>query len=457
MSTPVVTSINPATGEELQSFTPLASGHLDAAIERADDRFQTWRLTSFTERARLMHKAADILENRKDAYARTMVLEMGKPLREAVAEVEKCALVCRHYAEHAEAYLADEPIKTEAKRSYVRHLPVGPVLAVMPWNFPFWQVFRFAAPTLMAGNVGLLKHASNVWGSALNIEAVFREAGFPDGCFQTLLIGSKAVEGVIRDPRVKAVTLTGSGPAGRSVASVAGEELKPSLLELGGSDAFIVMPSADLDTAVDTAVTSRTRNNGQSCIAAKRFFIHADIYDAFTEAFVAKIEALRVGDPLLEETDIGPLATEAIRDELADQVAATLKAGATRISTPAKVDDTGWWFAPQVLAEAPDGSPGAEQEMFGPVANIWRVHSLSEAITRANRSDYGLGSAIFTQDENEIAQAVRDLEAGSTFVNALVASDPRLPFGGVKQSGYGRELAADGIRAFVNRKTVLVA
>ena len=457
MSTPVVTSINPATGKELQSFTPLASGNLDAAIERADDRFQTWRLTSFTERSRLMHKAADILDNRKDAYARTMVLEMGKPLREAVAEVEKCALVCRHYAEHAEAYLADEPIKTEAKRAYVRHLPIGPVLAVMPWNFPFWQVFRFAAPTLMAGNVGLLKHASNVWGSAMNIEAVFREAGFPDGCFQTLLIGSKAVEGVIRDPRVKAVTLTGSGPAGRALASVAGEELKPSLLELGGSDAFIVMPSADLDTAVDTAVTSRTRNNGQSCIAAKRFFIHAEVYDAFTKAFVAKIEALRVGDPLLEETDIGPLATEAIRDELADQVAATLKGGAKRISTPAKVDDTGWWFAPQVLAEAPDGTPGADEEMFGPVANVWRVDSLSEAIARANRSDYGLGSAIFTQDEDEIAQAVRDLEAGSTFVNALVASDPRLPFGGVKQSGYGRELAADGIRAFVNRKTVSIS
>ena len=457
MSTPVVTSINPATGEVLQSFTPLAGANLDAAIERADDGFQTWRLKSFTERSRLMHKAADILENRKDAYARTMVLEMGKPLREAVAEVEKCALVCRHYAEHAEAYLADEPIKTEAKRAYVRHLPVGPVLAVMPWNFPFWQVFRFAAPTLMAGNVCLLKHASNVWGSAMNIEEVFREAGFPDGCFQTLLIGSKAVEGVIRDPRVKAVTLTGSGPAGRAVASVAGEELKPSLLELGGSDAFIVMPSADLDKAVDTAVKSRTRNNGQSCIAAKRFFVHADIHDAFTKAFVAKIEALRVGDPLLEETDIGPLATEAIRDELADQVEATLKGGAKRISTPAKVDDKGWWFAPQVLAEAPDGTPGADAEMFGPVANVWRVKSLSEAISRANRSDYGLGSAIFTQDEDEIEQGVRDLETGSTFVNALVASDPRLPFGGVKQSGYGRELAADGIKAFVNRKTVSVA
>jgi succinate-semialdehyde dehydrogenase/glutarate-semialdehyde dehydrogenase len=457
MSKPVVTSINPATGEILQTFTSLSGSDVEAAIDRADSRFRSWRLTSFAERARLMHKAADMLEANKAAFARTMTLEMGKPLSEAVAEVEKCERVCRHYGDHAEAYLKDEVIKTEAKKAYVRNLPAGPVLAVMPWNFPFWQVFRFAAPTLMAGNVGLLKHASNVWGSALNIEKVFREAGFPEGCFQTLLIGSKGVERVIRDPRVKAVTLTGSGPAGRSVAGIAGEELKPSLLELGGSDAFIVMPSADLDKAVDAAVTSRTRNNGQSCIAAKRFFVHTDVYDTFAKAFVARIEALRVGDPLLEDTDIGPLATEAIRDELADQVEATLKGGAKRISTPTKVADSGWWFAPQVLAEAPDGTPGAEQEMFGPVANLWRVTSLDEAIKRANRSDFGLGSAIFTQDEAEIAQAVRDLEAGSTFVNALVASDPRLPFGGVKQSGYGRELAADGIKAFMNRKTVSIS
>jgi len=457
MSKPVVTSINPTTGDVLQTFTPLGSANLDAAIERADDRFQTWRLSSFNERARLMHKAADILDARKDAFARTMTMEMGKPLREAVAEVEKCALVCRHYADHAEAYLKDEPIKTEAKRSYVRNLPMGPVLAVMPWNFPFWQVFRFAAPTLMAGNVGLLKHASNVWGSALNIEKVFREAGFPEGCFQTLLIGSKAVEGVIRDSRVKAVTLTGSGPAGRSVASIAGEELKPSLLELGGSDAFIVMPSADLDKAVETAVKSRTRNNGQSCIAAKRFFVHAEIYDAFTRSFVKQVEALRVGDPLLDTTDIGPLATKAIRDELVEQVEATLKGGAQLISKPADVDTKGWWFAPQVLSEAPRGTPGSDAEMFGPAANLWRIDSLPEAILKANHSDFGLGSAIFTQDESEIEEAVRDLQAGSTFVNALVASDPRLPFGGVKQSGYGRELAADGIKAFVNRKTVSIS
>tara|TARA_R110001606_G_scaffold16014_1_gene64892 strand:+ start:1096 stop:2469 length:1374 start_codon:yes stop_codon:yes gene_type:complete len=457
MSKPVVTSINPATGDVLQTFTPHGSANVDAAIERADDRFQTWRLSSFTERSRLMHKAADILDARKDAFARTMTMEMGKPLREAVAEVEKCALVCRHYADHAEAYLKDETIQTEAKRSYVRNLPIGPVLAVMPWNYPFWQVFRFAAPTLMAGNVGLLKHASNVWGSALNIEKVFREAGFPEGCFQTLLIGSKAIEGVIRDSRVKAVTLTGSGPAGRSVASIAGEELKPSLLELGGSDAFIVMPSADIAKAVDTAVKSRNKNNGQSCIAAKRFFVHADIYDTFTRDFVKQVEALRVGDPMLDTTDIGPLATKSIRDDLVSQVEATLKGGAQLISKPADVDDKGWWFAPQVLSEAPRGTPGSDEEMFGPAANLWRVDSLPEAILKANHSAYGLGSAIFTQDEAEIEEAVRDLQAGSTFVNALVASDPRLPFGGVKQSGYGRELAADGIKAFVNRKTVSVS
>lgn len=457
MSKPVIASINPATGEVLQTFTPLDNADLDAAIERADDAFAIWRLTGFTERSRLMHKAGDILDARKDAFARTMTMEMGKPLREAAAEVEKCALVCRHYADHGEDYLRDEVIATQANQSFVRNLPVGPVLAVMPWNFPFWQVFRFAAPTLMAGNVGLLKHASNVWGSALNIEKVFHEAGFPEGCFQTLLIGSEAVEGVIRDPRVKAVTLTGSGPAGRSVAMIAGEELKPSLLELGGSDAFIVMASADLDKAVDTAVKSRTRNNGQSCIAAKRFLIHTDVHDVFTQAFVARIEALRVGDPLLDESDIGPLATEAIRDELAGQVEATLKGGAKRISRLTKLDEKGWWFAPQVLAEPPDGTPGAAQEMFGPVASLWRVDSLDEAIRRANHCQFGLGSAIFTQDAAQIAQAVRDIEAGSTFVNALVASDPRLPFGGVKQSGYGRELAADGIRAFVNRKTVSIS
>jgi succinate-semialdehyde dehydrogenase/glutarate-semialdehyde dehydrogenase len=457
MSAQAVTSINPATGEVLSSFSPLSPAATDAAIEKADARFDSWRHTSMTERSRLMHAAADVLDQHKSEYARTMTLEMGKPLAQAVAEVEKCALVCRHYADHAPQYLADQVILTEASQSYVRHLPLGPVLAVMPWNYPFWQVFRFAAPSLMAGNVGLLKHASNVWGSAMNIEAVFRQAGFPDGCFQTLLIGSGAVEGVIRDSRVKAVTLTGSGPAGKSVASIAGDEIKPSLLELGGSDAFIVMPSADMDKAVKTAVAARTKNNGQSCIAAKRFFVHADVYDAFTQQFADQVAALRVGDPLLDTTDIGPLATRAIRDELQAQVDATLKGGAKRLGRLADLPEKGWWFAPQVLADAPAGTPGADEEMFGPVAGLWKVTSLPEAIEKANDSVYGLGSTIFTDVESEMTLAIDSLEAGSTFVNSMVSSDPRLPFGGIKQSGFGRELAADGIRAFVNRKTVSIA
>ena len=451
-----VASINPASGETIETFTPNGKAAIDAALARAEARFASWRLTSFSVRAALMHKAADVLDARRDIYARDMVREMGKPLAQAEAEISKCALVCRHYADHAEGYLRDETIKTEAKSAYVRHLPMGPVLAVMPWNFPFWQVMRFAAPTLMAGNVGLLKHASNVWRSALHIEDVFHEAGFPEGCFQTLLIGSGAVRGVIEDRRVRAVTLTGSGPAGRSVAAAAGDALKPSLLELGGADAFIVMPSADLPKAVETAVQARVRNNGQSCIAAKRFLVHADVYEDFTSRFVAAFEALKIGDPMDRSTDIGPLATSKIRDELTAQVEASVQAGARRLTKLPNLPDKGWWFAPQILEEPPAGSPAAEEETFGPAASLWRVPDLGAAITAANDSPYGLGSAVFTKDPADIDQAVRDLDAGSTFVNALVASDPRLPFGGVKESGYGRELAADGIRAFVNRKTVSI-
>lgn len=452
-----VASVNPATGETIETFTPLANAAIDSALAQAEAQFASWRLTPFAQRADLMRKAADVLEARRDVYARDMVLEMGKPLTQAEAEIDKCALVCRHYADHAEGYLHDEVIRTEAKSAYVRHLPMGPVLAVMPWNFPFWQVFRFAAPTLMAGNVGLLKHASNVWRCALHIEDVFREAGFPEGCFQTLLIGSGAVKGVIGDRRVRAVTLTGSGPAGRSVAAAAGDALKPSLLELGGADAFIVMPSADLQKAVETAVNARVRNNGQSCIAAKRFLVHADVYDEFRTRFVAAFAALKVGDPMDRASDVGPLATSKIRDELAQQVDASVAAGARRLTPLHALPDKGWWFAPQILEAPPAGSPAAEEETFGPVASLWRVTSLEDAITAANDSPYGLGSAIFTQDPADIDQAVRDLDAGSTFVNALVASDPRLPFGGVKESGFGRELAADGIRAFMNRKTVSIS
>lgn len=452
-----VQSINPATGEVIESFTPLTHAAIETALENASERFRTWRNVSLDERAELLNRAADVLEAKAAEYARDVTLEMGKPLSQAEAEVKKCATACRHYAEHGATYLQDETFHTEARRAFVRHLPMGPVLAVMPWNFPFWQVFRFAAPALMAGNVGLLKHASNVWRSALNIEDVFRRAGFPDGCFQTLLIGSSEVEGVIRDDRVKAVTLTGSGPAGRSVAAIAGDCIKPSLLELGGSDAFIVMPSADLDKAVKSAVTARIQNSGQSCIAGKRFFVHADIFEDFSKRFIKAFDALKVDDPMKADTDIGPLATLAIRDELADQIERSLKGGAESLTKDRTVPKKGAWIAPQILAEAHSGTPSTDEEMFGPVANLWKVSSLDDAISRANRSQYGLGSVLFSKDDAEIDQAIRQLEAGATFVNSMVASDPRLPFGGIKQSGYGRELAADGLRAFVNRKTVSVA
>lgn len=452
-----VQSINPATGEVIESFTPLTHAAIETALENASERFRTWRNVSLDERAELLNRAADVLEAKASEYARDITLEMGKPLSQAEAEVKKCATACRHYAEHGATYLQDETFHTEARRAFVRHLPMGPVLAVMPWNFPFWQVFRFAAPALMAGNVGLLKHASNVWRSALNIEDVFRRAGFPDGCFKTLLIGSSEVEGVIRDNRVKAVTLTGSGPAGRSVAAIAGDCIKPSLLELGGSDAFIVMPSADLDKAVKSAVTARIQNSGQSCIAGKRFFVHADIFEDFSKRFVKAFDALKVDDPMKTDTDIGPLATRAIRDELADQIERSLKGGAESLTKDRTVPKKGAWIAPQILAEAHTGTPSTDEEMFGPVANLWKVSSLDDAISRANRSQFGLGSVLFSKDEADIDQAIRQLEAGATFINSMVASDPRLPFGGIKQSGYGRELAADGLRAFVNRKTVSVA
>ncbi|MEO1100335.1 MAG: NAD-dependent succinate-semialdehyde dehydrogenase [Pseudomonadota bacterium] len=450
-------SINPATEDLIETFDAYNDAEVDRRLDRAATRFETWRLTSFDERAQLMVRAADVLESNKQAYAETMTAEMGKTLASAIAEVEKCAWVCRHYAEHAEGYLSDEIVETDASQSFVRHLPLGPVLAVMPWNFPFWQVFRFAAPALMAGNIGLLKHASNVWRSALNIEAVFRDAGFPDGCFETLLIGSDKVEAILRDKRVRATTLTGSGPAGGAVASIAGSEIKPSVLELGGTDALIVMPSADLEAAVDTAVTARTQNNGQSCIAAKRFFVHRDIYTEFRDRFVAAFDALTVGDPMQDETDIGPLATETIREELIEQVEHTLSADGTRLTADRHLPDKGWYFAPVVIENAPLESPAYKDELFGPAAGLWSVESLEEAIAHANNTEFGLGSAIFTKDDAEIERAVRDLEAGSTFVNAKVSSDPRLPFGGIKQSGFGRELAADGIRAFVNRKTVSIA
>ena len=452
-----VQSINPASEEIIETFEAHNDVEIEHRLAAAAETFTHWRLTSLGKRAELLEAAASIMEEDRERLARHMTLEMGKPLSQALGEIDKCAWVCRHYAEHGEAYLADERIKTDASKAYVRHLPIGPVLAVMPWNFPFWQVFRFAAPALMAGNVGLLKHASNVWRCAIDIEEIFLKAGFPEGCFQTLLVGSEKVEGILRDKRVKAATLTGSGPAGGAVASTAGGEIKPSVLELGGTDAFIVMPSADLDSAVETAIDGRIQNSGQSCIAAKRFLVHADIYDEFRDKFIAGMQAITIGNPLEDGVKLGPLAMKAIRDDLQKQTRASIEAGAKPLLEPRSLPEKGWWLAPQILEDIPDMAPAAHEEMFGPVAGLWKVTSLTQAIERANRSDFGLGSAIFTQDEADIDIAIRDLEAGSTFVNAKVASDPRLPFGGIKQSGFGRELSRDGILAFVNRKTISIA
>jgi succinate-semialdehyde dehydrogenase/glutarate-semialdehyde dehydrogenase len=403
-----------------------------------------------------MLRAAEILETEKQEFGRLMTTEMGKPLAAAISEAEKCALVCRYYAENAEKHLADELVQTNAKQSYVRFQPLGPVLAVMPWNFPFWQVFRFAAPALMAGNVGLLKHASNVPQCALAIEEIFRRAGFPDGAFQALLIGSAKVESVLKDERVKAATLTGSEPAGRSVASVAGEQIKKTVLELGGSDPFIVMPSANLAEAVTTAVKARTLNNGQSCIAAKRFIVAAEIYEEFERKFVDEMKALRVGDPLEQSTDIGPLATPQIVNDLEEQVKRAVAGGARVLTGGKRLDRRGNFYEPTVLAGVDPATPVSCEEIFGPVAMLFRVNNMDEAIQLANATTFGLGSAAWTNDAGEQRRFIEELEAGSVFINGMVASDPRLPFGGVKHSGYGRELAEFGIREFVNIKTVWI-
>ncbi|MEM8749139.1 MAG: NAD-dependent succinate-semialdehyde dehydrogenase [Pseudomonadota bacterium] len=450
-------SINPATLETVYTHDETSDDAIEQALARADKAYASWRKRSFADRSTVLMKVADLLEERRDQLAEIAVQEMGKRLAEAKAEVEKCALACRHYAEMAETYLADDERKSDKSRSFVRYLPLGAVLAVMPWNFPYWQVLRFAAPTLMAGNVGLLKHASNVSQCALEIERLFTDAGAPEGVFQTLLIGSSRVEAVIRDPRVKAATVTGSGPAGSAVASQAGDEIKPSLLELGGSDPFIVMPSADLESAVETAVKARTMNNGQSCIAAKRFIIHQDIYDAFTQKFVARIAELKMGDPMRDDTDIGPLATKDIRDELAEQVSDSLAAGAKALTGGKIPDIKGHFYEPTVLADIPDDSPAATEEFFGPVALLFKAESAEHAVSIANDSVYGLASSVWTNDAAEQDMFVNEIEAGSTFVNAQAASDPRLPFGGIKISGYGRELSREGILAFVNAKTIAFA
>ncbi len=447
-------SVNPATGEVLERYETLSDQELEERLGRAEAAFSSYRLTSFDERAAWLREAAAVLDDDRRRWAELMTREMGKPLAAAMAEAEKCAWVCRYYAENGEAFLADDPVDAAAERSWIAYQPLGPVLAVMPWNFPFWQLFRFAAPALMAGNVALLKHASNVPACALAIEEVFRRAGFPEHVFQSLLIGSGAVEGIIQDPRVRAATLTGSEGAGAAVGSVAGRSLKKTVLELGGSDPFVVMPSADLDRAVATAVEARHINNGQSCIAAKRFIVHQAVAERFIDGFVARTEALVVGDPMAEDTDVGPLATESIRDELAVQVERSVADGA-RLRTGGTVPDRpGWFYTPTVLTDLPDGSAAAREETFGPVAAILVVGSLDEAIERANDTPFGLGASVWTADAAEADRLVAEIDAGCLAVNRMVASDPRLPFGGVKRSGYGRELARYGMLEFVNIKSV---
>ena len=451
-----IASINPATGETLREFSALTAQQIEQKLQLAASTFRTYRRTSFADRSRMMIRAAEILESEKHEFGRMMTTEMGKPVKSAIGEAEKCAWVCRYYAENAERHLADQIVETTAKKSYVRFQPLGPILAVMPWNFPFWQVFRFAAPALMAGNVGLLKHSSNVPQSALAIEEIFRRAGFPEGAFQTLLIGSDAVEGILNDARVMAATLTGSEPAGRSVASIAGKQIKKTVLELGGSDPFIVMPSADFDTAVTTAVKARTINNGQSCIAAKRFIVADEIYNHFEERFVSEMKALRVGDPMDESTDIGPLATPQILDDLVVQVQKAVTAGARVLTGGRKLDRPGNFYEPTVLVDVVPASAVSCEEIFGPVAMLFRAYDIDDAIHMANSTPFGLGSSVWTNDANEQARFIEEIEAGCVFVNGMVASDPRLPFGGVKHSGYGRELAEFGIREFVNIKSVWI-
>ena len=453
----MIASINPATGEIIRTFEAATAAEIDACLTRADAAWHAYRRTPFAARAGWLIAAAGILEDERDRLGRLMTLEMGKPIAAARAEAAKCALACRYYAEHGERLLADEPIDAGPSRSFIRYQPIGAVLAVMPWNFPFWQVFRFAAPALMAGNVGLLKHASNVPQCALAIEEIIRRAGFPADVFQTLLIGAAAVEGILNDRRVKAATLTGSEPAGIAVAAQAGSQIKKTVLELGGSDPFVVMPSADLDRAVKTAVQARVLNNGQSCIAAKRFIVDARIADGFERRFVAGMAALRVGDPMDEATDVGPLATPAILEELEGQVSRSVAMGARLLTGGHRIRRPGNFYAPTVLAGVPEDAPAYREELFGPVAVIFRARDIDDAIRLANDTAFGLGASAWTADPAEQERFIDEIESGMVFVNGMVASDPRLPFGGVKRSGYGRELAACGLREFVNIKTVNVA
>jgi succinate-semialdehyde dehydrogenase/glutarate-semialdehyde dehydrogenase len=451
-----IASVNPATGQTLRTFIPLSEPELDARLQCAADAFARYRRTPLIERTRMLLRAAEILEAEKEKFGRLMVQEMGKTFRAAVEEAGKCAWGCRYYAEQAERFLADELVETSASRSYVTFQPLGPILAIMPWNFPFWQVFRFAAPALAAGNVALLKHASNVPQCALAIQDIFRRAGLAEGCFQTLLIETDRVRRVIEDPRIAAATLTGSTGAGSHVASAAGKQIKKTVLELGGSDPFIVMPSADLEMAARTAVKARTINNGQSCIAAKRFIVAESIADEFERRLVSGMEALAVGDPMDERTDVGPLANEAQVKTLIDQIARSVSAGARLLTGGHRLDRAGYYFAPGVLTDISEDSPAYHEEIFGPIALLFKARDIDEAIRIANDSDFGLGASAWTRNDREQQRFVAELEAGMVFVNAMVASDPRVPFGGVKRSGYGRELSLYGLREFVNIKTVWI-
>ena len=451
-----IATINPATGQTVRTFEPHSASQVNAILDRAKASFARHRRTSFADRSRWMRMAAELLQAECRELGRLMTLEMGKPIKAAIAEAEKCAVACQYYADNAEQFLSDQSVEMEGGRNWVAFQPLGVVLAIMPWNFPFWQVFRFAAPALMAGNVGVLKHASNVPQCALAIEDLLRRAGFTPDAFQALLVGSDAVEGIIADPRVAAVTLTGSEGAGRSVAGAAGRNLKKSVVELGGSDPFIVMPSANIESAVSTAVTARMINNGQSCIAAKRFIVHEKIYDGFLEQFVARVAAVRVGDPMEESTELGPLATASIRDELDSQVQQSLAAGARVLTGGAKLNRAGFYYAPTVLVDIPAGAPAADDELFGPVASVFKAKDIADAIRIANGTSFGLGASAWTNDDAERDRFVAEIESGLLFINGMVASDPRLPFGGVKDSGFGRELGEFGIREFVNIKSVRV-
>ena len=452
-----IATINPATGETLKTFIPLTEEEIESKLALAQSTFESYRQTTFAQRSKWLNNAADILERDSLKFAKIMTTEMGKTLQSAIAESEKCAKVCRFYAEKAPEFLADVTIESDASQSYVAYQPLGTILAVMPWNFPFWQVFRFAAPALMAGNVGILKHASNVPQCALVIESILLEAGFVEGAFQTLLISASQVNAIIKDERVKAATLTGSEPAGAALASAAGEQIKKVVLELGGSDPFIVLESANLEEAVATAVKARMLNNGQSCIAAKRFIVAETISDRFEAALLEKFQALTIGDPMDKDTDIGPLATESIRSELHQQVQSAADLGAKVLTGGEPISDRpGNYYPPTILSDIPVDSATAQEEFFGPVALLFRVKNIDEAIALANNIPFGLGGSAWTNNPEEIKRLTREIEAGAVFINGMVKSDPRLPFGGIKRSGYGRELSSQGIHEFVNIKTVWI-